>query len=476
MKSKKIFALPLVLSLVLALLAACGGGKDNADNEASSAAPTASASPSASASETPKESEPPAWTNEKITLKFASWEDEKVEAAMLKAFMEKYPNITVEKDKAIVWPFEESLATAAAAGNMPDVFWLKDVPLGVQNDWLYDISGLWDADEEALTVYKNTAAAMVYNGKRVASPTFQFVMGVYLNKTLFEKNNVPLPSYNWTIDEMLELAKKFSKPKDYIYGIHGPWGNLLFDEYFPMQHDEKLGYNTWDGEKFHFTSQHWIDGYNKKLELINLKIADVMTGEEKKKEFGDENAWTFQKGHVAMQIDGSWNTGWLPADMQKSGAGDVEFYPYPGGAAGQRMPAILDFIGVSSTTKHPEAAYELSKFMTWGKEGWLKRIDIMKELGIPIDKYPLSDQPEIFAKLELEFKSGGEKEVLKLLPNAVPGPAIPGVNDWWNWVNENKIIEKINSGEFKAADKAKELEDKANEFVAAARDKLKVGN
>jgi multiple sugar transport system substrate-binding protein len=468
MKASKIFTVLLVFAFVLTMLAGCTGKSNDSKESVStsdvSAAPTAEPTATSVAI--------PAWQTEKYTLKMTSWDDEKIEDSMLKAFMEKYPNITVEKDKTITFPAEPGLTAAAAAGTMPDVFTMKDVPLAVTSDWLLDISPYWDADPEAKTVYKNIADMPVFNGKRYAEPTFQYAEGVFVNKTLFEKNNVPLPSYDWTIDEMIDLAKKLSKPSEHYYGIGGPWGDLGFQEALPMLNDASLGWNSYDGDKFHFSNQQWIDAYNLKLELRHLKVDDVMTGPEKKKLFGDEGAWTFQKGHVAMAVDYSWNSGWIPDEMKKAGAGDVDFYPYPAGKAGHKTPAILDFIGVSSTTKHPEAAYELSKFMTWGKDGYMKRIDLEIAAGKPVDKYPVSDQPELWAKLDAKTTLPGAKAVMKLMSDSVPYPIVPGWNEFAAWDTEQKFTEKLNSGEYKVADKAKEFEDKANEFVAKAKAKM----
>jgi len=479
MKSSKFAVVFLVFALIFTIVAGCSGKNEPSGGDKKDTTAETGKEESKDTQEQPKEedksAEKPAWQTEKITLKFASWEDKTMESELMKAFMEKYPNITVVKDESINWPWTDALTNAASAGNLPDVFWLENVPVGVENDWLLDLAPYWDADPETKMIYPNIAKTSVYNGKRLASPTFQFIMGVFLNKTLFQKANIELPPYNWTIDQMIELAKKISNPKDHIYGLGGAWGNLAFNEHWPMANDETIGYNTFDGEKFHFTNPDWIEGYNKKIEMRKLKVEEKMTGEEKKKVFGDENAWPTQKGNVAMAIDGSWNINGLINEMKKNGTADVEFYPYPGGKAGQHMPVILDYIGVSSTTEHPEAAYELMKFMTWGKDGWLKRLELNKANNITIDKFPVSDNPDIWTQLEGMLSTEGVKAAVKLFPKAVPdfNKTLPGWRDFNVWANdEQKIFEKIDKGEFTPADKAKELEDKANEFIQQAREKI----
>ncbi|MFC5649899.1 extracellular solute-binding protein [Paenibacillus solisilvae] len=479
MKTNKIVTVFMIVTFVLAMLAGCSSqsndSKESAvNNKANEQTPDPSADPSAEPTPTPEEE--PAWQKEKISLKFASWEDEKVVKPMLDAFMAKYPNITVEKDQSINWPWTAALTTAASAGNLPDVFSLESVTPGVQNDWLYDISQLWDNDSESATVYPNIAKYGVYGGKRLAAPTWQSIMGVFVNKKLFEKANVPLPKYNWTIDEMVDLAKKLTNTKDHIFGIDGPWGDLSFESYWPMQNDASLGWGTFDGEKFNMGhNQDWMNGYNTKVELRRLKVEENMTVDEKKKVFGDENAWVFQKGNVAMGIDGSWNIGWLPGELQKAGAGELDFYPYPGGKAGQRLPIILDFAGISSTTKNPEASFELLKWMYWSKEGLLKRIEIYETLGKNIsDLFPVSSDKEIWDKLKSKTTIPGVKAMMDMLDTGVPdnGKSLPGLPEYDQWFAEQKIAEKIDKGEFTPADKAQEIEDKLNEFVTKAKQAL----
>ncbi|MFC5649910.1 ABC transporter substrate-binding protein [Paenibacillus solisilvae] len=478
MKHSKSMALLLVMALFITVFTGCSNNAANdPGSEAANTPPDTGANANGNAKgeqDADKPEEKPSWQNEKITLKFAGYEDAKIMDGMIKGFMEKYPNITVVRDEKINWPWNESLATAASANDMPDVFWLDTVSVGVENDWLLDLSPYWNDDPETEAVYPNIAAQAKYNGKRFAAAGWQVLYGVYLNKTLFEKNNVALPSYDWTIDEMLELAKKLSNPDKHYYGISGAGYDLHFEEYWPMANDPSLGYNTFDGEKFHFTNQEWIDAFNKKLELQRVKTEDAMTPEERGKEFGNKDAWAFQEGHVAMATEGSWTISWLPAEMKKTGAGDLDFYPYPAGKTGQKMPALLDYIGVSSTTKHPEAAYALMKWMSWGRDGWLKRLELYGQNNNDFVQFPIADYPEVWEKIEPLLRLPGQKAVMKLLKDAVPSynKTLLGLAEYEKWFADNKFPEKFKAGEFTPADKAKELEDKANEFIAKAKAEL----
>lgn len=450
MKFKKILTLILTAALATSILAGCK-------------------------KEEKKEAEKPAWQNEKITLKYASWEDKEIVDAMLKAFTEKYPNITVEKDESINGNWTDALANAASAGKLPDAFIVENVPTAVQNEWLLDLREYWNKDKDAKSVYPNVAQTSVYNNKRFAVPTSQSIMGVFVNKTLLQKSNIPIPSYNWTFEQMIDIAKKVSNPSKNTYGLCGAWGNLSFDEHLPMINSDKVGYNTFDGAKMNFNAKDWIDGYNLKLELRRTGVEEKMTAAQKKEVFGDENAWPTMKGNVALSIDGSWNLGWLPKALQEANAGEMDFYPYPAGKAGQRMPVILDYAGVSATTKHPEAAYELLKWMTYGKDGWEKRLEVYKQLNKDVAAFPVADYKEVWDKIPAMLKTEGAKEAVKLLSKAVPdiNKWVPGWREYNAWLDQEKIKDSFAEGKINPADKAKELEDKANEFIKKGFENLK---
>ncbi|WP_173917629.1 extracellular solute-binding protein [Halobacillus sp. Marseille-Q1614] len=83
---------------------------------------------------------------EEVTLSIASWSfgtegEANLDRMMLDAFMEEHPNIKVEIDESISDPWEESLASAASAGEMPDVFAIAHLPTGIANDWM--LPNMW---------------------------------------------------------------------------------------------------------------------------------------------------------------------------------------------------------------------------------------------------------------------------------------------------------------------------------------------
>ncbi|MEO8285118.1 MAG: sugar ABC transporter substrate-binding protein [Chloroflexota bacterium] len=119
------------------------------------------------------------------------------------------------------------ISAGFAAGNPPDVFLLnyrrygqfaaKNVlePLG---NWLDKSTTLKASD-----YYTQSLNAFTYEGTVQCIPQNISSLGVYYNKDLFEKNNLPLPTADWTWGEFLNAAQVLTLDTngDGITDIHG---------------------------------------------------------------------------------------------------------------------------------------------------------------------------------------------------------------------------------------------------------------
>jgi multiple sugar transport system substrate-binding protein len=413
---------------------------------------------------------------EEIVLSYADWADQELNAVLIAAFEEAYPNIKVELRRDIMGAggdFTANLLSAQAAGVLPDVFAIDNVPTGMANGMLLDIAQYWDADPETDLVYENIAATGVYNGKRYALPSFQFIKGIYINLSLFDRYNITIPDKDWDYNEFISIAREIRQvgKNDYIYGIDPWYGSLDFETTFPMQDFEDVGYNTWDGTRFNFTSQSWIDAYNLKLDLMEENVVAAFT--ESEMQAIGEDIWPWFEGYIGMKIDGSWNM-WMIESMLLENDIELGFWPYPGGAAGQFPPTILDYTVVSSQTENPEAAYLLAKWMTFGRQGWATRVQAMKDRGdLWLDRFPVSDIPEVWAEIDffLDFVEG-LRENVELLPYGKPDTDkwLPGYKQFWEWVGneENDYWNRINSGLVTPEVFASEWETQLNLMVTNA--------
>jgi len=374
--------------------------------------------------------------HQNASISYSSWGNAEFEQKMIDKFEEKYPWIDVYLDTSITGTgaaFTQNLVAAATAGTIPDVFAIDNVPTAIDNALTYDIASIWDNDPDTTKIYENIAATGRYGNVRYAAPSYQFIKGVYLNKTALIDEGFDLPEYDWTYQDMIDLARDFSDPNNYMYGIQGE----AFDSIIPSLNDINVGYHTWDGIKFNFNSQAWIDAYNLMIQLREEGVEENMTGEEKELFFGAADAWPFFEGHTLMSIDGSWNLSYLIDNMMTKGY-DIGFWPYPGGTAGQRIPVILDFMCVSAQTSFPEEAYLLMKWMSFGEDGWKARLQIMEEMNMPVTTFPVGDYPEVWTTLRnMASNIDGMQENIDLIHNGVPDTDkwLLGYNEFWGWLD-----------------------------------------
>jgi len=59
--------------------------------------------------------------------------------------------------------------------------------------------------------YPNALNAFAYQGKQIGMPFYAGPSVCYLNKTAFDKAGVPLPTNDWTWDDLISTAQKLTK-------------------------------------------------------------------------------------------------------------------------------------------------------------------------------------------------------------------------------------------------------------------------
>lgn len=416
---------------------------------------------------------------EACTLKYANWnlgteEENNIERQMIEAFMDKYPDIKVEIDESIDpedWP--GSLATAAAAGTLPDVFMLQNIPTSLSNEWLLDITELTGEDAEWDDIPKTVSETTVYGGKVMAVPFAEHFMGYFINRDLFDEENIDAPEFGFTTDEFKEAVEGMTKLNKGIVGL------AIEDhivEWYPAAENEEFGFYTWDGEKFNLDSQEFKDGVElAKTLFTNGNVYSALTDEQKANINGENDYEAWQLGHIAMKWDGTW----MIAPFHQELDFDWEFVGVPGG----RTVVATDYLGVAKSTEHPREAYEFAKWMSFSKEGYEKRLEISEESDILVNTLPLNTDEELLEKFFDHVQVDGLREAYENIENGmVEGVKIvPGYADArWNGQTGVKIGDNDNStigdviwhsfkGELKIEDYAEELNELANKIHEEAK-------
>lgn len=387
-----------------------------------------------------------------ITITYASWGDAKLDQKLIDEFEKNHENVTVLRDTSITGAgnvFTKNLVTAAQSNMLPDVFITDSVPSMIENGLVLDVAKYWNADEDAKKVYTNIANTAVYNGKRLAIPSFQYIKGMLVNKTLLEDLGADIPEYDWTFEEFKTMCETYKgqvnnngRPTQGVNGF-APNGTatLGFEQIMPCQDSDTLLYDAYDGEKFDYENELWIKYRAETDYFFDEGLVDQLSAEEKSEIYGNEAAYPFGEGDVMFGIEGSWNIQSVTNDLGNK-LNVIDFYPFPAGKT-QKIPVILDYICVSSQTKTPEIAYEFAKFMSYGYEGWKARVKASNDLNVLITGYPTADYADIWADIKASIDSTKYPGLLKnidLLGTGVPDcdKWMPGYGSFWVWVSENQ--------------------------------------
>ncbi|MGI8315902.1 ABC transporter substrate-binding protein [Halobacillus mangrovi] len=354
---------------------------------------------------------------DQVTLKIASWsfgtEGEKnLNRMMLDAFMEENPNIKVEIDESIADPWEESLASAASAGEMPDVFSLTNVPTAVANDWTLDITEYVEADEEYQKLPESVRTAITYNESVYSVPSSQHIMGYFVNKDLYNQANLDAPYFGMSLEEFETAASDVTNVNQGVVGLNE--ANAI-PEWYPAAASKDLGWYTFN-DGFSLDSKEFINGIKLANDMNTNGYAYATLTEDQKANFNGKDvteAW-FNNGIGMM-----WGGTWALSGYEQNADFDWDFIGIPG----DRPVITHDFYGISSSTEHPEAAYKLAKWMGFGKDGFMKRIEITdQEDELGLSSVPLINDQEVLDAYFERVDVAGVEKAYENIENAVVEP------------------------------------------------------
>lgn len=469
MKKTVIFA--LIITMAVALLSGCSSNKtDNSTepNQGQSQEQTKDPGDDANVG-----------SGEKIVINYVNWNlgteaENNIERKMIAAFEEAHPNIDIQLDESFDYSkYGDSLAAAAAAGKLPDVMMLPNIPFGLTNEWLLNLKDIAASDPEWANIPKALENATHYGVGIYAVPAGMFFQGYFINQDLFEQANLPELNYSPTWDEFLNAVKTLNNPSEDILGLSEA---VQIPDWYPASVNSQLGWFTWDGQQYHLNDPVFIEGVNKAKEILQGKYTfDSLTEDEKVKYNATWHGDVWNQGKVAVRWEGTWATKDFSNLNFKS-----KFIGIPGG----KFILIGDFIGISKSTEHQQEAYEFAKFMTFGKDGILKRMELNTDGSYT--SLPMTTDQGI---LDQYFANGGYeglKEAYDNIDNAILEGVkfIPGVvRSRWEAPTGVKVGDKENAnlgdlilnsiqGGTKIEDYAEQINKLANDEYKAAADAI----
>jgi multiple sugar transport system substrate-binding protein len=302
-------------------------------------------------------------------------------AQVLKAFNDAHPCI---KAQTVKLPDDRAVRlTQLAAGTAPDLvgFDSSDLPLVSRKGFLMDLGPIMAADKFNPDdhwfpgVYKTG----IVDGKLVAVAKDYSVSAFYVNNDLLQKAGIDIPKEGWTYDEYLKMAQKLTVDKNgnnstspdfdpnnvAVYGTSMPywggdtgwWRGFQSFLYSWGTHTISSDGKTTTG---YINSDNAVKAWTWYRDLIHkYKVAPsasfLAAG-------GITNDKLFSDGKLA--ISGSFWGPWYQDTFNKAKDLKWQAVPLPTGPGGHHAAIMWMGWGISSTSKHPQEAWELLKWLT----------------------------------------------------------------------------------------------------------------
>lgn len=434
-------------------------------------------------------------TDEIIQLSYYSSESETVTRSMVERFMNLHPNIQVN----YTCKGQDDLKKIVSKQEIPDVMTYDSSPdFFLSRNLFMDISKYWEDDaetEELLPTINEYGIGTFQSGVRYVVPFRYYPEAVFVDLSVLKKLNLDAPPKDWSWEQMLEIIQKArvkaenSPDKTDFYGYYCSSVYGLGDIYQIAANDKMKGQSGFDGKKFDLTD--WATGIQAHIDLYKK---DCISPRELPNAVSGDTVSSEQSAHVAVfscafdRFQNMWNA----AESKKYGF-DIVPYVIPAVKGSGTSPdrhnlSQMEFAGISSSCKHPREAYELLKFMSYGKDGWKTRIQIygdekmntgnvsVKGEDMPA---PVTADEEIWQAYEDMFCEGMDEEhraywdyYFERCKNPIlPGnTAIAGYNDYTGDYfrrqpiagSLDRVCDRLLSGQYNPEEFATEAEEYLN--------------
>ena len=281
---------------------------------------------------------------------------------MLAQFHATHPDIRVfySRDPENV---ETRMLTDMEAGTAPDVFqgccsWF---PILAQKGYTVDLRPYVAADLDRSTIDEwdqaQYRALFTRDERQYGLPKYHGAQALYYNRDLLDKYRVDYPDSSWDHEDYLTAMRRLTRSEN-EGGRPDLWGSMFDVSWERIQ----VHVNGWGG--------NFVDPKDSKrclmgepeamaaLEWLRARMWDdrVMATLDMQK-VGTVKA--FISGQVAMAEDGSWAL----KDILTKAPFRIGVAPLPAGPIRRVTLATTDGFGIYAGTRHPDAAWELMKFL-----------------------------------------------------------------------------------------------------------------
>lgn len=312
-----------------------------------------------------------------VHITYGIWDSnqEKGLRKMADEFEGKNPGIKIDIQVTGWSDYWTMLEAAATGGSLPDTFWMhsNEIYRYASNGMLMDLTDkINKSDDVKLSNYPE-GLVKIYNlnNKQYAIPKDYDTIGLWYNKTMFDKAGISYPDETWNWDKLYEAAKKLTTGDGKQYGFLAPL------------HNQEGYYNFVYQNGGTIITDDKVSGYDnpKTIEAMKYYVRFVSEGLSPKIFDDAARAETLQNGLCAMGFFGSWNLSGFAANDYMTKNFNVTVLP---SANDGKRSSIFNGLGnaISANTKHPEEAWKWVQYLS-SKEGQTKQA----ELGVAISAY-----------------------------------------------------------------------------------------
>lgn len=404
-KKLKVFMIAAVMMLVLS---ACSTSSNETKVPDSSSAQTSDAGTAAA-------------DGEKVELRFLLWGNQQEidrKTEWTEEFNAQSDTIHVNLE-AIPEGFHEKLTVQLSSGTLADLVqiagdfggeYFKDDVFAPLDSYI-EKDGLQDAWVDSLM------SGLSYNGSVYAAPCTFYSGFIIYNKTMFEENNVPLPTNDWTEEDFLAAAKALTKGE----GDSKVWG-VDFSSWWAYSLARNLydGYKAWEWETGTMTAdtQGFRDGVQFITDLYQVhQVSPTPT-------MAGDVGGTFENGKFAMTIGASWDMASFNEAIGDSFEWDIVTFPSNPTYGQWRSPLWTTAIGMSADTPYKDECWEYIKYMSAGE----KVQGEMEIIGLPALK-AISEDSEFINTIPDGWKKFNKSVFFDALDYAVDGVVLNEIQD-----------------------------------------------
>ena len=351
--------------------------------------------------------------------------------AIVQAFEQKYPNISIEVQTAAYTDYFTKLQTQVASGSAPDTF-----ELNYENSVAYASSGALldlnplaaaDPDFDPGVYYPKAYEVFAADGVQFGVPEQFSDVLLFYNKDLFDAADVDYPDASWTWQDELAAAEQLTDTSNGVWGHFQP---IQFFEFYKVLAQNGGSFFNAAGTASTFNDAKGVEAANWLID----KVGTTMPGDA----FGpDQDSALFKSGKLAM-----WHTGiWLfPALADVPFNWDVSVEP---GNVRKAHHFFANAVVASAGTSHPEEAWLWLRFLTSSEEAVKVRLDASWELAAVADQ-------DLFGPYLSQTPPDNREAVFEALADIVTPPVIEQQSQMQDIVT--LALEKARLGQLSVAD------------------------